>query len=53
MTHHDRFTTVGHMLQKSSGPRAPGRRRPVMGQYVRHLDMASRRPQAFGRRLPA
>jgi len=53
MTHHDRFTTAGHMLQKSSGPSAPGRRRRVMGQYVRHLDMTSGSPQAFGRRLPA
>ena len=46
MTHHDRFRAVGHMLQKSGIPRAPGGRRRVMGQYVRHLDVASRRPQA-------
>ena len=53
MTHHNRFMAAGHVLQKVRGPCAPGRRRMVMGQYVRHLDMTSRRPQAFGRWLPA
>ena len=53
MTHRNWFIAAGHVLQKLGGPCAPGRRRTVMGQYVRHLDMTSRRPQAFGRRLPA
>ena len=53
MTHHNRFMAAGHVLQKVRGPCAPGRRRMVMGQYVRHLDMTSRRPQVFGRWLPA
>jgi hypothetical protein len=52
MTHHNRFMAAGHVLQKVRGPCSPGRRRMV-GQYIRHLDMTSRRPQALGRWLPA
>jgi hypothetical protein len=53
MTHHNWFMAAGDVLQKVRVPCAPGRRRMMMGQDVRHLDMTSRRPQAFGRWLPA
>ena len=53
MTHNNGFMAAGHVLKESRVPCAPGRRRMMMGQDVGHLDMASRRPQAFGRWLPA
>src|SRR5258705_7529969 len=53
MAHHNWFMAAGDMLQKLRVPCAPGRRRTVMGQYIRHLNMTSRREQAFGRWLPA
>ena len=53
MTHHNCFMAAGHVLKELSVPCASGRRRRMMGQDVRHLDITSRRPQAFGRWLPA
>jgi hypothetical protein len=53
MTHHNRFIAGCHMFEKMRGPCTPRRRRVMVGQYVRHLDMTSCRPQMPGRRLPA
>ncbi len=41
------------MTKKILGPRAPGWRRGMMGQYVRHLNTTARLSQMFGRWLPA
>src|SRR5882724_8394225 len=39
MTHHNWFMAAGDVLQKLRSPCTPGRRRMVIGQYIRDLDM--------------
>ena len=52
MTHHKWLIGGGHMFEEMRGPYAPGRRRMMVGQNVRHLDTMSRRPQMPRRWLP-